>query len=73
MLSVFWCLVSIMREKALSGMLATASRRDTGVEGTIRLKSVSDIGLMHHVFTQASVDREISCVKVFVYLIFCVI
>ena len=35
----------IMREKAVSGMMAAASRRDTGMKETIRLKSVSDIAV----------------------------
>ena len=39
------CLVLIMREKAVSGMLATTSRGDGGVKETIRQKSVSDIAV----------------------------
>ena len=37
--------VLVMREKAISGMLTAANRGDTGVEKTIRRKSVSDIAV----------------------------
>ena len=49
MFNVVECLlmliVSIMREEAVSGMMAAAGRKDTGVEMTIRQKSVSDIAI----------------------------
>ena len=38
-------LVSMMREKAISGMMAATRRGGTSVEDTIRQKSVSDIAV----------------------------
>ena len=43
--SVSWRLVLIIKEKAVSGMMAAAGRRDTESEETIRQKSISEIAV----------------------------